>query len=103
MGNALKVWDVTGNTPVLRDSVIVSEASTLGDVQASDDGRLLVVATEGGRGSIVVYDLANPRKPQEIARHSTSNTQSGVHTAEVSRVNGSCTPSFPSPAPPGGW
>ncbi|HEX7238624.1 MAG TPA: hypothetical protein VF263_00045 [Longimicrobiaceae bacterium] len=88
VGNALKVWDVTGNTPVLRDSVIVSEASTLGDVQASDDGRLLVVATEGGRGSIVVYDLANPRKPQEIARHSTANTQSGVHTAEVSRVNG---------------
>ena len=86
LGNALKIWDVTGNAPVLRDSVIVADAGTLGDVQVSDDGRLLVVATEGGRGSIVVYDLADPRRPQEIARHSSANTQTGVHTAEVARV-----------------
>lgn len=88
LGNALKVWDVTGSSPVLRDSVIVTDAGTLGDVQASDDGRLLVVATEGARGSIVVYDLADPRRPKEIARHSTAATQSGVHTAELARVGG---------------
>lgn len=87
-GNALYIWNVSGNTPVLRDSVLVSDAATLGDVQVSDDGKLLVVATEGGQGSIVVYDLANPAKPVEIARHSNANTQSGVHTAEVARVNG---------------
>jgi hypothetical protein len=88
VGNALKVWNVAGNTPVLRDSVLVSDAHTLGDVQVTEDGRYLVVATEGARGSIVIYDLANPAKPQEIARHSSTNTQSGVHTAEVARVNG---------------
>lgn len=88
VGNALKVWDVTGSSPVLRDSVIVTDAATLGDVQVSDDGGLLVVATEGGRGSIVVYDLADPRRPQEIARHNTPAVQTGVHTAEVARVNG---------------
>lgn len=89
VGNALKIWDVTGNTPILRDSVLVSDATTLGDVQVSDDGRTLVVATEGGRGSIVVYDLTgNPGSPREIARHSSANTQSGVHTADLARVNG---------------
>ena len=87
-GNVLYVWNVSGDTPALRDSVVVSEAGTLGDVQVSDDGKILVVATEGGRGSIVVYDLADPAKPREIARHSSSNTQSGVHTADLARVNG---------------
>lgn len=87
VGNVLYVWDVTGNAPVLRDSVPVVEAATLGDVQVSDDGRLLVVATEGGTGSIVIFDLADPRRPKEIARHDTPNTLSGVHTAELARVN----------------
>ncbi|MEW5930736.1 MAG: hypothetical protein AB1941_25020 [Gemmatimonadota bacterium] len=88
LGNALKVWDVTGDNPVLRDSVIVADAGTLGDVQVSDDGKLLVVSTEGARGSIVVYDLANPAKPVQVARHVTANTTAGVHTAEVARVGG---------------
>jgi hypothetical protein len=87
-GNALKVWNVAGNVPVLRDSVVVSQAGTLGDVQVSDDGKLLVVPTEGGQGSIVVFDLANPAKPVEIARHSSPSTSSGVHTAELARVGG---------------
>ncbi|HEV2150276.1 MAG TPA: hypothetical protein VGR37_22950 [Longimicrobiaceae bacterium] len=88
LGNRLYVWDVTGNTPVLRDSVVVSDAGTLGDVQVTEDGRYLVVATEQGQGSIVIYDLANPAKPAEIARLVTANTRNGVHTAEVARVNG---------------
>jgi hypothetical protein len=87
-GNALKVWNVSGNSPVLVDSVIISNASTLGDVQVSDDGRLLVVATEGRPGSIVVFDLTNPAKPCEISRYSSPTTLPGVHTAQVSRVNG---------------
>jgi len=87
-GNAVKIWDVAGNTPVLRDSLIVVGASTLGDVQVSDDGKLLVVATEFAPGSIVIYDLADPLKPRQISRFSSENTQRGVHTAEVQRVNG---------------
>jgi hypothetical protein len=87
-GNALKIWDVRGNTPVLVDSIIVEGATTLGDVQVSDDGRLLVVATEPSPGSIVIYDLVDPARPRQISRFSNNNTRPGVHTAEVARVNG---------------
>lgn len=87
-GNALLVWDVSGDTPQLRDSVLIDQATTLGDVQATDDGRYLVVATEPLPGSIVVFDLADPYKPQQIARFVSPNITRGVHTAEVQRVDG---------------
>ena len=87
-GNAVKIWDVSGNTPALVDSVIVQGASTLGDIQTSDDGQLLIVATEPSPGSIAIYSLANPVKPQLVSRYSTALTGPGVHTAEVQRVNG---------------
>jgi hypothetical protein len=85
---AVLIWNIAGATPVKVDSVVVGGAATLGDVQVSDDGRLLVVATEYAPGSIVVYDLADPRKPVRLARFSSANTERGVHTAEVARVNG---------------
>jgi hypothetical protein len=88
IGNAIKIWDVSGNIPALVDSVIVPGASTLGDIQASDDGQLLIVATEFSQGSIMIYSLANPLQPQLIARYNTALTEPGVHTAEVQRVNG---------------
>lgn len=89
VGNAVKIWDLSGGTvPVLIDSLIVPFASTLGDIQASDDGALLVVATESSGGSIMIYDLADPIKPQLITRYNTPRTDPGVHTAEVQRVNG---------------
>jgi hypothetical protein len=88
-GNAVKIWNVAGGgAPVLVDSVIVPDASTLGDIQVSDDGTLLVVATEGGPGSIVIFDLADPVKPRLITRYATARTSPGVHTAEVQRVDG---------------
>ncbi|OLD51156.1 MAG: hypothetical protein AUI63_01110 [Gemmatimonadetes bacterium 13_1_40CM_2_60_3] len=87
-GDAIKIWDVSGNVPTLVDSVIVPNASTLGDVQASDDGKLLVVATEFSPGSIMIYSLTDPLKPQLISRYTTALTDPGVHTAEVQRVNG---------------
>jgi hypothetical protein len=73
---------------VLVDSVIVNGAITTGDVAVSDDGGLLVVATEPSPGSIAVYDLANPRKPQLLSRFTNDQTAAGVHTAELGRVNG---------------
>ena len=87
-GNAIKVWDVSGNVPAPVDSVIISGAVTTGDIQVTDDGRHLVVATEFSPGSIVVFSLADPRRPVEISRFTSANTRPGVHTAEVSRVNG---------------
>ncbi|MEO8579157.1 MAG: hypothetical protein ABI469_02835 [Gemmatimonadales bacterium] len=87
-GNAVKVWDVSSAVPTLVDSVIVPGATTLGDIQATDDGQLLIVATERTGGSIMIYSLADPVKPQLITQYSTPLTFPGVHTAEVQRVNG---------------
>ncbi|MEO7997444.1 MAG: hypothetical protein ABI852_08370 [Gemmatimonadaceae bacterium] len=88
-GNAVKIWDVSGNQPVLVDSLIVASAGTLGDVQVSDDGTLLVVAIEPRpNGGIAIYSLVNPRKPQLIIRYSSPRLENGVHTAEVARVGG---------------
>jgi len=87
-GNAVHIWRVDGATPVLADSLIVENATTLGDIQVSDDGKLLVVATERQNGSIVIYGLTDPLEPTRITRYQTANTTDGVHTAEVARVNG---------------
>lgn len=111
-GNVIKVWNVSGSTPVLVDSVQVpgppppaagvrfhkdgeedghEEAAgpdRIGDVQVSDDGKLLVAATEGGPGSIVIYDLASPAHPALLTRYADDDLRAGVHTAEVARVNG---------------
>jgi hypothetical protein len=87
-GNAVKVWNVSGNTPVLTDSLIVAGARTTGDVQISDDGALLVVATEFEPGTIVIYDRSNPARPTLLSTFSTSNTARGVHTVKLGRVAG---------------
>lgn len=87
-GNAVHIWKIDGPSPVLTDSLIVENATTLGDLQVSDDGKLLVVATERQNGSIVIYSLTNPLKPTRLTRYQTANTTNGVHTAEVARVNG---------------
>lgn len=82
------VWDVSPSVPHLVDSVRVDSATTLGDIAVSDDGTLLVVATESTPGGILIYSLADPRKPVRVARYITGNTFNGVHTAEIGRVNG---------------
>lgn len=88
-GNAIKIWDVTASVPTLVNTVTVPNASTLGDIQTSDDGQLLIVATEySPDGSIMIYSLADPVAPQLITRYTTALTSPGVHTAEVQRVNG---------------
>jgi hypothetical protein len=84
--SAFYIWDVSGDTPRLADSITVDNARTLGDVAVSDDGLLLIVATESP-GSLVVYSLADPRHPVMVSRL-TAGVALGVHTAEVGRVNG---------------
>ena len=93
-GNAVKIWDIRANAPVLVDSLIVpsvnsaTPTSTTGDIQVSDDGSLLVVATERFGGSIVIYSLADPAHPSFITQFHTADTDPGVHTAEIARVGG---------------
>jgi hypothetical protein len=88
-GNAIYIWNVNGAAPALVDSVIVSpDITRVGDVQTSDDGRLLVVPTELDPGSVVIYDLADPTKPRFLARFASPKISNGVHTCEVQRVGG---------------
>ena len=84
--SAIYIWNVSANTPTLVDSVLVPDARYLGDIAVSDDGSLLIVATESS-GSLAVYGLADPRKPVLLSRM-TSGVALGVHTAEIARVNG---------------
>jgi hypothetical protein len=91
IGNVVKVWNVSGaGAPTLVRSITVpgSTVTTTGDLQVSDDGKLLVVATERTNGSIVLYDLTDPANPTFVSSFTSPNTSDGVHTAEVQRVNG---------------
>jgi hypothetical protein len=94
-GNAVKIWNVAANVPVLVDSLIVPPytdaapaVTTTGDVQVSDDGTLLGVATERFGGSFVLYSLADPAHPTLLSQFHSADTDPGVHTAQISRVNG---------------
>jgi hypothetical protein len=89
VGNAVKVWDVRGPAPVLVDSMIVPGAITTGDVQISDDGSLLVVPSEyGPANGLSIFDRTDPAHPRFITKFANSDTQNGVHTAKLGRVNG---------------
>lgn len=88
-GNAVKIWDVSTNTPVLLDTIIVANAGTTGDVQVSDDGKLLVVGIEpNANGGLAVYQLDTPRTARLLVRTTGGELQYGVHTVEIARVNG---------------
>jgi hypothetical protein len=87
-GNVVKVWNVAGSKPLLVDTLVLEGATTTGDVQVSEDGKLLVVATERTGGSIAIYGLTDPAHPALITRYHTASTEPGVHTATVERVGG---------------
>ena len=89
-GNAIYIWDLAGNVPTLVDSVVETsdDITTLGDVQLSDDGTLLVVPTERAPGSIIVFDLTNPRRPVPRSRFFSQDIDAGVHTCTIARVDG---------------
>jgi hypothetical protein len=86
-GNTIFIWDAQ-NGLVLVDSVTVPTASTLGDVQISDDGSLLVVATERNNGSIVIFDRTRPDSLVLLSRYNSPDTDRGVHTVKLGRVDG---------------
>jgi hypothetical protein len=91
-GDAIKVWDVAGNTPLLVDSAVLPGVTTVSDVQISDDGALLVVSTEIGNSAqnngLTIYDRSNPTRLTQLSRFSSLNTSAGIHTVKLGRVNG---------------
>jgi hypothetical protein len=86
-GNVVHVWNVAAAQPVLVDSLTIPGVLTTGDVQVSDDGALLAVATEPA-GSLVLYSLADPARPQLVTRYASAALAAGVHTAQLARVDG---------------
>ncbi len=92
-GDAIYIWSVAG-TPQLVDSIIVPPVQAgasirqTGDIQVSDDGRLLVFPTEYAPGSLDIYDLTNPARPQPLARFTSPSITRGVHTAKLHRIDG---------------
>ncbi len=89
VGNAVKIWNVAGPTPLLVDSIIIPDVGTTSDVQISADGSLLVVSTErstSGNNGIFLYSRANPARPTQVGRFTTANTAAGVHTVKLGKV-----------------
>ena len=91
-GDAIKIWDVAGNTPILVDSIILPGVGTVSDVQISDDGALLVASLENGNSQenngLAIFDRSNPTRPVQLSRFFNSNTTAGIHTVKLGRVNG---------------
>ncbi len=89
-GNAIKIWNVAGNTPVLADSIVLPSVGTISDIQVSDDGALLVASTEAGgstNNGLFIFNRTNPTAPTLIIKYTSANTANGVHTVKLGRVN----------------
>ncbi|MEP6589664.1 MAG: Ig-like domain-containing protein [Gemmatimonadota bacterium] len=88
-GNAVKVWSlgVAGGNPVLVDSIIVPNITTVSDVAVTPDGKALVITAEGGSGGagLYVYDRVDPRRP---ALRGVVFVAQGIHTGEIAVING---------------
>lgn len=88
-GNYVNIWDVSGTTPVLVDTLTIpGEVARTSDISISDDGTLMVVSTETA-GSLAVYALSGTSKPRLLALYAVPGIGSpGIHTAKFARVNG---------------
>ncbi|MBA3889159.1 MAG: hypothetical protein H0X64_01375 [Gemmatimonadaceae bacterium] len=88
-GNYVNIWDVTGNTPVLVDTLAIpGEVARTSDISISDDGALMVVSTETA-GTLAIYELSGPTKPRLLTLYVVPGVGSpGIHTAKFARVAG---------------
>lgn len=86
-GNALKVWRLSGTgAPTLADSVLFAGASTVGDVEATSDGRHLLVTLErGAQAGFEILSLANRLRPVSTAKVVVAT---GVHTGSFAVIGG---------------
>lgn len=88
-GQAVKIWSLgaPGGNPVLSDSIIIPNITTVSDVAVTPDGKALVVTAEGGSGGagLYVFDRVDPKKP--VLRGSVFVSQ-GIHTGEIAVING---------------
>lgn len=88
-GNYVNIWDVSGTTPVLLDTLAIpGEVARTSDISISDDGTLMVVSTETA-GTLAIYELSGTTKPRLLTLYAVPGIGSpGIHTAKFARVNG---------------
>lgn len=86
-GNHVNIWDVTGPTPTLLDTLMIPGAVLrTSDVSIADDGRLMVVSTEPA-GTLAIFELSDGRKPRLLTVWSVPEVGSpGIHTAKFARI-----------------
>lgn len=77
-GNRIYTWNISGDTPVLTDSVVVV-ASNVNDVKISADGTFAVMTQEGGGtgGAVTILEMSDPEHPTIAGAFTT--TESGWH------------------------
>jgi hypothetical protein len=86
-GDAVKIWQLSPTgAPILVDSIITPNITTVSDVEVSADGKWLVFTTEYGGGSgLYVYELTSPGTPVFRAK---SLVSAGLHTGSLSVIGG---------------
>ncbi len=86
VGNALKIWSVAGGAPVLVDSIVVPNITTVSDVEVSSDGTVLMFSAEGGTNAgLYLYDVTDPLNPVFQDSVLVAN---GLHTATFGEIDG---------------
>lgn len=88
-GNYVNIWDVSGDTPVLVDTLAIpGEVARTTDISISDDGTLMVVSTETA-GTLALFELSGTTKPRLIIVWPVTGVGSpGIHTVKLARVGG---------------
>ncbi len=87
VGNAVNVWQLDAQgAPVLVDSVVTDNITTVSDVEVSPDGSLLLFSSENGpRAGLRFYRLTNPASPRFVSDYLVPG---GVHTATFALIGG---------------
>jgi hypothetical protein len=87
VGGAIEIFQLDGaGTPLLVDSILLPNVTTVSDLQVSPDSSWLVVTTEGNSAQgLYVYSLANRRRPALRAFRAVST---GLHTGTLSVLGG---------------
>lgn len=85
-GDTINIWETKSGAPRAIGAITIPGAGTIGDVQVSDDGKLLTACTE--RGQLLTYDLSDPANPKHLGTFQSPSNRGEVHTAELARVDG---------------
>jgi hypothetical protein len=86
IGAAVKIWQLDGvGAPVLKDSIILPNTTTVSDIEVSPDGKWLIFTGENGANrGVHAYELTAPG----TAVFRAKNTTLSLHTGALSVIGG---------------